>query len=180
MAADGHLPTVAGVVETSMAAVSSRLESRYLAPRWRTWKAAQSEIRRKSTQRRYWWRWRLRGMGIDPLTLAPDDPAFSLCFCPPRGAAVRDAAARLRAAGVDLRTPAGILALLDDVDKHAAEVAAARRRLAPDVDDVDDAPGDDVKDAANDGDDVDDVDDAPGDDVKDDAHDGDDVDGAPG
>jgi hypothetical protein len=148
VAADGHLPTVAGVVETSVAAVSSRLGSRYLAPRWRVWKAKQSEIRRKGKQRRGWWCWRLRGMGIDPLTLTPGDPAWSACFAPPRGAAVREAAARLRAAGVDVRTPAGMLALLDDVDKQAADAAAARRRIAPD------APGDDVVD----------VGDAPGDD----------------
>lgn len=148
VASDGHLATVAGVVGVREDAISKRLLSRYLAPRWRVWKAAQSEIRRKSTQRRCWWRWRLRGMGIDPLTLTPADPAWSACFTPPRGAAVREAAARLRAAGVDVRTPAGMLALLDDVDKQAADAAAARRRLAPDapgddVDDVGDAPGDD-------------------------------------
>ena len=161
MAADGHLPTVAGVVGVRENSIGQRLAGRYLAPRWRAWKAAQSEIRRKGKNRRGWWRCRLRGMGIDPLTLDPADPAWSACFTAPRGAAVREAAARLRAAGVDVRTPAGMLALLDDVDKRAADAAAARRRLAPDepADDVDDA--DDV-DETDETDETDDDGGAPG------------------
>lgn len=141
VASDGHLGTVAGVVGVREDAISKRLSGRYLAPRWRAWKAAQSEIRRKGKQRRGWWRWRMRNLGIDPLTLDPSDPAWSACWTLPRGSAVRDAVAALRAAGVDTRTPAGILAVVDAVAERADKAAAARRHLAPDAPgDADDAP----------------------------------------
>jgi hypothetical protein len=133
VAADGHLATVAGVVGVRENAITQRLLGRYLGARWRAWKAAQSEIRRKGKQRRGWWRWRLRGMGIDPLSLDPSDPTWRACFVAPRGAAVRDAAAALRAAGVDVRTPAGILAVVDAVAARVANDAAALRRVAPDA-----------------------------------------------
>jgi hypothetical protein len=95
VAADGHLPTAAGVLGVAVSSLSDRLRGTYLAPRWRAWKVAQSEIRRKGKQRRGWWRWRLRGMGIDPLQLDPSDPTWRACFVASRGAAVRDAAAAL-------------------------------------------------------------------------------------
>jgi len=135
VAADGHLPTIAGVLGVAVSTVSSRLQGAYLAPRWRAWKAAQSEIRRKANQRRGWWRWRLRGMGIEPLQLDPTDPTWRACYTAPRGAAVRAAAAALAASGVDTRTLAGALAVVDAVADAAAADAAALQRLAgPPVD----------------------------------------------
>lgn len=95
----------------------------------------------------------MRNMGIDPLTLEPSDPAWSACWRPPRGDAVRKAAATLRAAGVDVRTPAGILAVVDAVAARVADDAAGRRRLAPDAP----GDGDDVPAVPDDG-----ADDAPG------------------
>jgi hypothetical protein len=121
VAADGHLPTVASVVGVSPAAISEQMRGRYLAPRWRAWKTTQSEVRRRGKTRRGWWRWRLRGHGIEPVTLRPDDPTYAACYAPPRGHDVREAAAALRADGVDVRTAAGLARLLDDV---AARVAA--------------------------------------------------------
>lgn len=154
VAADGHLPTVAGVVDVTPRAIGLRLAGRYLAPRWRAWKATQSEIRRKGKQRRGWWRWRLRGLGIDPLTLDERDPTWAACWCHPRGALVRAAVDRLRADGVDVRTPDGILRVLDVVAARVAAEAAARRRLDPgapdDGADVPDVPDDGADDGADD------------------------------
>lgn len=135
VAADGHIPTIAGVLGVAVSTVSSRLQGTYLGPRWRAWKAAQSEIRRKANQRRGWWRWRLRGMGIEPLQLDPADPTWLACYTAPRGAAVRAAVAALAAAGVDTRTPAGALAVVDAVAAAAdADAAALQRLAAPPVD----------------------------------------------
>lgn len=95
----------------------------------------------------------MRNLGIDPLTLAPSDPAWSACWRLPRGALVREAAAALRAAGIDTRTPAGILAVVDAVAARVADDAAGRRRIAPDApDDGDDVPAtpDDGADAPGD------------------------------
>lgn len=83
----------------------------------------------------------MRNLGIDPLTLAPSDPAWAACWRLPRGALVRDAVATLRATGIDTRTPAGILAVVDAVAARVADDAAGRRRMAPDApDDAADVP----------------------------------------
>lgn len=96
----------------------------------------------------------MRNLGIDPLTLDPSDPAWSACWRPTRGDAVRKAADAVKQAGIDVRTPAGVLAVLDSVAAHVAVEASARRRL---VDDVDNAP-DDVGDTPDDvGDEPDDA-----------------------
>lgn len=111
-------------------------------------------MRRREKTRRAWWRWRLRGFAVEPLTLSPDDPTHAACYARPRGHDVREAAAALRAAGVDVRTAAGLARLLDDVAARVAARAGALVALGPlDVPDVPAAldepaaaeePGDDV------------------------------------
>lgn len=134
------------------------MRGRYLSPRWRAWKATQSEVRRREKTRRAWWRWRLRGHRIEPVTLAPDDPTYAACYAPPRGHDVREAAAALRAVGVDVRTAAGLARLLDDVAARVAARAGALVALGPlDVPDVPAAPDgvDEPAAAGEPGDDVD-------------------------
>ncbi len=63
---------------------------------------------------RFFWRDRLKKMGIDPHKLDVDDPVWARCFRRPRGAVVLLAAAELRSErpGIDLRTDDGVEAVL--------------------------------------------------------------------
>lgn len=118
---------MAGVVGVTPEAITLRLRGSYLCARWLAYKAQRGRAEDRAKKRRHWWRTRLQRDGIDPLKLDPTDPTWAACWRMPRGHDVREAAAALRAAGADLRTPAGIVALLDAVGARvAARVGAAR------------------------------------------------------
>ncbi len=128
IAADGHAPTVAGVLGVTAHSVNVRLAGRTVRARWFRARAARREAEIRALALRAWWRRRLAGMGIDPHALPVTDPLWPACHRRPRGALVRDVAAAMRREhpGEPLATDARIVELLDRVAALAALDTAAQ------------------------------------------------------
>lgn len=74
----------------------------------------------------------MRAIGVDPHALTPDDPAWHACHTLPRGWAVREVAAAMRAEGWDLRLADAQVELLRRVAVRQAEhKAPVLRKLGP-------------------------------------------------
>ncbi len=122
IAAEGHAPTVAGVLGVSPQAVTSRLARRAVRERWFRQRETRQQTEHRRAQLRHWWRKRLQAIGVDPVTVEPDDPLWIACWRLPRGALVRAVAAEMRAErpGEPLATTERLLELLERVAALAA------------------------------------------------------------
>jgi hypothetical protein len=68
-------------------------------------------------------------IGVDPLTLTPDDVAWHYCWERRRGWAVQEALAAMQHEGRDHREPAGLQELLDRAEALRAPHLAPLRRV---------------------------------------------------
>ncbi len=129
LAADGHAPTVAGVLDVVPHAVTAQLARRAIKARWHRARETRREREGRAIWLRGWWRARLQAIGVDPATLPITDPLWSACHRRPRGALVRDVAAVMRAErpGETLATDARILELLARVAALVLLDESARR-----------------------------------------------------
>ena len=97
IAAEGHAPTVAGVLGVTPQAVSARLNKNGTRARWANYRNTRSAFELRASKRRWWWRNRLSNMNINPHSIGEHDPAWALCWRRPRGWLVREVAAEMRA-----------------------------------------------------------------------------------
>lgn len=97
IAAEGHAPTVAGVLGVTAQAVSARLNKEGTRARWASYRKMRSLHELRAAKLRWWWRNRLSNMNIDPHSIDERDPAWGLCWRKPRGWLVREVAAEMRA-----------------------------------------------------------------------------------
>jgi hypothetical protein len=120
-AADWHQPTLSAVLGITPQAISDRMRAKAR----RAWCEPRREtFRRKSKKEkalRWWWRNRMASIGVDPLMLTPDDPAWHACHKRPRGWSMRQAADEMHAEGRDLRLPDEQVVLLGRIEALVAE-----------------------------------------------------------
>ena len=97
-------------------------------PEWERYKRQLALVRLRAARRRWWWRERLRAVGVEPSLLSPDDPIWRECWSWPRGFWLDVVAAEMRAEapGVPLRER------LDEVIERVAAITAAWERGEPD------------------------------------------------
>lgn len=133
-AADWKYDVVAGILGVTPSAVGIRMAAKCRAA-WRDRRATFRRNARRDNWRRQWWRKRMEGIGIDPATLTPDDPAWHACWARPRGWAVTEVAKAMRAEGADLRQLDAQVALLRRVEAlqaaHLAPLRAVRGAPEP-------------------------------------------------
>lgn len=146
--ADGHVKLVAGILGVSQPALSIRLRGKTLKDQWLSYRRIQKKIRRKAALRRVWWRWRLRGMGIDPLSIREGEPLYWIVNFRRRGYFVDVVAREMReeTPSRDLSTPEAIDELINRADAFRSATLAADKAVTGDVTPPDDVDGDDVDD----------------------------------
>lgn len=133
VAAEGHGPTIAGVLGITPQAACARLKRRSIRDHWLALRRARRVTELRASWRRSWWRGRLRAFGLVPALIPVDDPIWPYCWHRGRGALVRLAAAELRAEEPGSLAPDHrIEALLERVAELAAldEVSRAHRFAA--------------------------------------------------
>ncbi len=118
-AAEGHAPTVGGILGIGAHAVSDILARKYMRERWRAWKRKRGADARRAARLRWFWRDRLRAVGIDHAALPVTDPLWRACHIRPRGALVRDVSRLMRA-----EDPGASLATNHNIDELLRRVAA--------------------------------------------------------
>lgn len=94
--AEGHAPTLSNVLRIDPSSVNKRLLVRGAQKTWLSTRRKRRQKHARETRLRFWWRERLRALGIDPMRLSVDDPLWPACHKRPRGALVRLAHAELQ------------------------------------------------------------------------------------
>lgn len=127
-ACDGSEATVGAVLGITRPGVAMRLRRRRVKPEWRKLKRAMNEEFGKARRSRWWWRRRLKQIGIDPHTIPSSDPLWLACFALPKGELARREIVRMRD---DLRargapTPDNLSAD-ERVEEFCARVERAKR-----------------------------------------------------
>lgn len=127
-ACDGNQYVVGAVLNISQPSVAQRLGSKRARPAWRRLRNEMGTEFGRARRLRWWWRRRLKQIGIDPHTLPITDPLWHACFTLPKGELARREIPRMRD---DLRArgaPApDDLSTDERVEEFCARVEAAKR-----------------------------------------------------
>lgn len=95
-ACDGSQATMGVVLGITSAGVCERLRGRRTAGEWRRLKTTMNEEFGRARRLRWWWRRRLRDIGVDPLKIPPTDPLWHACFRLPKGELARREIPKMR------------------------------------------------------------------------------------